>query len=160
MINIDYSLIIVILNFIILLIILNGMLYKPAKKFLTERKAQIATDLDEANESKEKANLLVQKKEDELKLSAEDIREMKKRARGDAEIQAHEIISDAKDHEKKIMQETEEMIEHEKVKAVGEIKEELADMVSSLSAKFLSEKMDEKHDLNVIEKMISERGSK
>ena len=160
MINIDYSLIIVILNFIILLIILNGMLYKPVKKFLTERKAQIAADLDEADESKEKANQLVRKKEDELKFSAEEIRKTKKRARSDAEIQANEIISDAKDHEKKIMQETEEMIEHEKVKAVGEIKEELADMVSKLSAKFLSKKMDEKHDLDVIEKMISERGSK
>jgi len=160
MINIDYSLIIVILNFIILLIILNGLLYKPVKKFLTERKAQIAADLDEADESKEKANQLVRKKEDELKLSAEEIRKTKKKARGDAELQAHEIIDDAKDHEKKIMQETEEMIEHEKVKAVGEIKEELAGMVSELSAKFLSKKMDENNDQDMIEKMISERGNK
>ena len=160
MINIDYSIIIVILNFIILLIILNGLLYKPAKKFLAERKAQIAADLNEADEFKKKANQLVQKKENELKLSAEEIRKMKKKARSDAELQANEIIGDAKDHEKKIMQETEEMIEHEKIKAIGEIKMELAEMVSELSAKFLSKKMDENNDQDMIKKMISERGNK
>ncbi len=160
MINIDYSLLIVILNFIILLVILNTLLYKPIKKFLTERKAQIAGDIDAANDSKEKAQQLVQKKEDEIKLSAEEIRKMKKKARSDAEVQANEIIDDAKDHEKKIMQETEEMIEHEKIKAVGEVKEELAGMVSKLSAKFLSGKMDDKTDLEMIEKMVSERSKK
>ena len=160
MINIDYSLLIVILNFVILLVILNKLLYKPINKFLAERKNKIAADLDDAKESKNKAIELVQQKESELKSSAENIRQLKKKARNEAENEASEIIVSAKEHEKKILKETEQQLVYEKKQTVDKIKTELAEMVSSLSAKFLSKKLDEKEDIALIDKMLSERGKK
>ena len=59
MISIDYTLIIVILNFIVLLAVLNKILYKPIKKFLEERKQTIANDMDGAKKSREDAEELV-----------------------------------------------------------------------------------------------------
>ena len=76
MISIDYSLIIVILNFVLLLIVLNKILYKPIKKFLSERQQKIASDLDEAKASRKQAEELVEQKSNELKQSAEEIRKM------------------------------------------------------------------------------------
>ena len=157
MINIDYSFIIVILNFVLLLIVLNKILYKPIKKFLEERQKTIASDLDEAKASRKQAEKLVEEKSEELKHSAEEIRTMKNAATSDAEGKARDIMKNAKEQEKRILQDTEEQLEIEKVKVMGEIEDELAEMVADLSAKFLSEKLDEKKDYDLIKKIISER---
>ncbi len=160
MISINYAFILVILNFILLLIVLNKILYKPIKKFLIERKKKIASDMDNAVASKLEAEKLVQKKENELKSSAEDVRKMKKFAKRDAESQAVDIVKKAKDQEKKILKDTEEQLVHEKDKAMKEIEGELTEMVTNLSAKFLSEKVDDKNDQNLIKKMLTEREDK
>jgi len=52
---IDFSIIAVILNFVLLLIILNSLLYKPLSKFLADRQNKIQSDVNEANLSLEKA---------------------------------------------------------------------------------------------------------
>ncbi|MCK4654112.1 MAG: F0F1 ATP synthase subunit B [Candidatus Cloacimonetes bacterium] len=160
MINIDYTLIIVILNFVLLLLILNKILYKPIKRFLMERQKKISDDLDQAKDSREKAEQLVEEKGQELKTSAEEIRKMKYASKRDAESQATIIIKSANDQEKKILKDTEEQLKHEKEKVMEEIEDELTSMVSNLSAKFLSEKLDEKKDVNLIKKVISEREKK
>ena len=160
MISINYAFILVILNFILLLIVLNKILYKPIKKFLIERQKKIASDMDNAEASKLEAEKLVQEKESELKASAEDVRKMKKAATRDAESQATVIVRNAKDQEKKILKDTEEQLVHEKDKVMKEIEGELTEMVTNLSAKFLSEKVDDKNDRNLIKKMLTEREDK
>ncbi len=160
MISIDYSLIIVIFNFVLLLIILNKILYKPIKKFLSERQTKISQDIDDAKESKEIAANLVIQKEDELKKSSEEIREMKHHAKQDATEKANEIVKSAKSKEKKIMQETEVQLENERIKVMEKVENELAGMVSNLSAKFLTEQLDKKKDTDLIKKMITEKANK
>ncbi len=159
MISIDYTLIIVILNFALLIIVLNKLLYKPIKKFLSERQVQISNDIDSAEKSRVEATELVASKKSELKNSALEIRQMKQNAKKDAENQASEIVKSAKDHEKKILRDTEEQLEHEKNKTVGIIEEELTEMIADFTEKILSGKMDGKADDALIKKMISERGS-
>ncbi len=160
MISIDYSLIIVILNFVLLLIVLNKILYKPIKKFLEERQQTIASDLDDAKASRTEAEKLVEKKGNELKQSAEEIRKMKGAATSDAEGKARVIVKNAKEQEKRILQDTEHQLKTEKVKVMGDIEDELAEMVAELSSKFLSEKLDENKDKELIKRIISERGNK
>ena len=160
MITINYTFILVILNFILLLIILNRLLYKPIKQFLIERQSKISDDIDQAKASREEAAELVQKKEEELKGSAEDIRKMKGAAKRDAESQATDILKNAKELEKKMQKDTESQLVHEKEKVMKEIEGELAGLVTNLSAKFLSGKIDDKNDQDLIEKMLSEREKK
>ena len=158
MISINYSLLIVILNFVVLLILLNKMLYKPISNFLSERKNKISSDIDEAKKAKEKAAKLVIEKKTELKKSAEDIRKMLDTAKKEAEIKSLDIIKTARDNEKKIMKETEDQLEHEKSKVVEDIESELTSLIANLSAKFLTGKLDVKRDSELIEKILNERG--
>jgi len=159
MISIDYTLILVILNFVLLIVVLNKLMYKPIKRFLSERQGQISRDIESAKESRDKAAELVAAKDAELKNSAEEIREMKQGAKKDAENQATEIVKSAKDHEKKILKDTEEQLEHEKHKALLEIESELTDMIADFTEKILDGKLDDKADNAMIRKMISERGN-
>ncbi|RLC58471.1 MAG: hypothetical protein DRH89_00980, partial [Candidatus Cloacimonadota bacterium] len=89
-----------------------------------------------------------------------EIRKMKNAATGDAESKAKDIMKNAKEQEKLILQDTEKQLKTEKIKVMGEIEDELAEMVAELSSKFLSEKLDEKKDKELIKKIISERESK
>jgi len=156
MISIDYTLIIVILNFVVLLIVLNKLLYKPINKFLAERKQQISDDMDAAKQSREDAKQYVVQKEDDLKKSSEEIRSLKKKATKVAENQATDIIKGAMDREKKMLSDTEELLQHEKGKVVGEISGEIAEMVSQLSAKFISESLKDGNDQELIKKLLAD----
>lgn len=151
---------IVILNFILLLIVLNKLLYKPIKQFLMERQQKISDDIDQAKASRDEAEELVQEKEEELKGSAEDIRKMKGAAKRDAENQATDILKSAKNQEKKILKDTEDQLQNEKIKVMHEIEGELATMISDLSAKFISDKMNGSSDEELIKKMLVEREEK
>ncbi|MBT3168324.1 MAG: F0F1 ATP synthase subunit B [Candidatus Cloacimonetes bacterium] len=156
MISINYAFIIVILNFILLLIVLNKMLYKPIKKFLAEREQKIASDIDDASGNKVKSEKLVEQKHEELKQSAEDIRKMKQLAKRDADKQASEIVDNAHTQEKKILKDTEDQLAHERDKVMKEIEGDLSELVTELSAKFLSEKIDVENDKKMISKIISD----
>lgn len=157
MINIDYTAIIVVLNFIVLLIILNKLLYKPINKFLADRKKGIAKDIEDAKQSKIKADELIKQKEAELKNAAEEIRVMKKSAQKEADKTSEEIIKTAREREKKILSDADIQLKHEKEKTIESIKLELADMISSFSEKFLLEKIDKEADKKLINSII-ERG--
>ncbi len=160
MININYAFILVILNFVLLLIVLNKMLYKPIQKFLIERQKRISTDMDEAQAGREKAKQLVQEKEEELKSSAEEVRKMKQLAQRDAEKKADEIVKLARNQEKKIHKDTAILLEQEKKNAMQEIEKELTTMVSDLSAKFLSKKMNDQKDEELIKNIIEKGDDK
>ena len=58
------------------------------------------------------------------------------------------------------MQETEAQLENERTKVMEKIEEELAGMISNLSAKFLTEKLDKEKDTDLIKKMLAEKGDK
>jgi F-type H+-transporting ATPase subunit b len=160
MINIDYTLILVILNFVVLLAILHKVLYKPIQNFLEERQKKINDDMDAAHASREEAAKLASKREEELKASSDEIRKMKQAARREADHQAEDIVKQAKEHEKRIAQETEEQINLERKKAMGQLQGELAEMVAALSEKFLSQKLNDEADTRIIEQMVEQRSTK
>ena len=82
---------------------------------------------------------------------------MKNAAKRDAESQATEIVKNAKNQEKKILKETEDQLQNEKTKVMHEIEGELATMISDLSAKFISGKLDSEEDEKLIKKFLAER---
>jgi F-type H+-transporting ATPase subunit b len=127
---------------------------------LEERKQTIADDLDGAKKSREDAEELVTQRGDELKQSADEIRKLKQASKRDAESQASDILKEAKHQEKRILKETEEQLEQEKAKTLKELEGELAEMVSSLSEKFLSGKIDDKKDTELIKEIITKRSDK
>ena len=160
MISIDYSLIIVILNFILLLVILNKVLYKPVKSFLIERQSSIASDLEEAEKSKAIAEELVIKQEEEFKKSAYEIREMKEQAKKDAESKSDEIIKEARNREKAILADTEKQLAHEKQKVLQVIEGELGEKITLLASTIIGKNIDDKIDAAMIEKLLQEERDK
>ena len=155
MVSIDYSLILVILNFIVLMWLLNKFIFQNVKKFLKQRQEKIATELKETEEARIELQGLVEKKEAELKKADAEIRAEKKRLLDKAEVQAGQILKEAKDKEKEIIQESKHELLSQKSKIVQGISDEVAVLVAKVSEKIIGQKIDEKTDAEVIRNMIS-----
>ena len=160
MISIDYTLIIVVLNFVLLLIVLNKLLFKSISKFLKERQKKIEEDLNNAEEAKKSAAELVVLKENEYQESAKEARRLKEIAKHEAKKNADSLIQSAKFKEKEILKETESKLEREREKAIKEIQSDIVNLVSSVTGKILAKDLNNDDDKVFINQLISERGQK
>lgn len=159
MISIDVSSIIVVINFIILLVLLKAYLYKPIKKFLTERQEFIASKTESMVKAEKKAKDLQEQRQQELDGAMDEARQLRKKAQDEAELQASEIIKNAKEQRKRLLDNAEKQIEFEKEKAVQSIGSDIAGMISELSGKFIENTLTKEEDEKMIRKLISERGN-
>ena len=156
MISIDYSLIIVILNFVLLLIVLNKLLFKPMKKFLSNRQQEVSKEMTDARINREEADKLLKQRDEELKSSSEEIRTLTKQAKKEAEKHSEEILKEAKIRERVILQESEQQIELRKSEAFKEIEADVINLVSDLTGKIIGKKIDADADKKLINSLMKE----
>ena len=156
--TIDISLVAVILNFVLLLIILNAILYKPLKGFLSDRQKKIQSDIEEASKSIEKAYNLAQQREYELKNAIEEARNIKEAIRVEAENQAENIIKAAKEHERDIISQTENKLKTMSEQTMRDFESQITEIVADLTGKVLAEKIDDVKDRELINRLLANRG--
>ncbi len=157
MISIDVSLVVVILNFILLLIVLNKVAFKPLREMLEKRQKQIQDDIDSAGKSKEDAQQLLKTQEEEYKQATTEARHLRDKIKKEAQIEADKIIDEAHAQNKKLLADGEKRLEMESKKALKSLEGEVATLVAELSSKVLGTKIDSEKDKELIEKMLKER---
>ena len=157
--TIDISFVLVILNFVFLLIVLNKILYKPLKGYFTDRQTQIKNDVEEASRSVEQAKQLVIEKEDELKKAFVEARNIKDNIVKEAEIHAETIVLTARKTEADILADREYKLKELEKKAKEELENELSDIIVALTSQILAEKIDGPKDKEMINRLLSNRGS-
>ena len=109
------------LQFLVLMAILNALFYKPLGKAIDERTDYVRTSLKEARELKEKSDVLAAQYENELR---------------DVRRQSQDIIAAAKAEAEKIsnakIQEAQQEVAAQKQQAADEIEAQKAEAMSSL----------------------------
>ncbi len=156
MVSIDYSLILVILNFIVLMWLLNKFIFQNVRKFLEKRQEKIASELKETEVARVEAQDLVSQKKEELKKADFEIREEKKRVIDKAEGQANQILDEAKSREKEILQETKKELLSQKDGVISGISDEVVALVAKVSEKIIAQRLDKDADTKLIKKIISQ----
>ena len=160
MVNIDYTLILVIVNFIILLIILKKLLYKPLMDFVNKRESQIRDDLEGAKEHKEESEKILEKQKELLRKAKEEARNIRDEATKSARIQSEQILHDSEEKRDIIIQEALEIIDVEVSKAKESIQSQIGDFVVELTDKIIGKKLTEDEDVKLINEMIKEESHK
>jgi F-type H+-transporting ATPase subunit b len=118
-----------IVNFLVLLFILNKLLYKPILKVLQDRKERIAESLKNADEIEKKLLKTEEDREKKLQLATEEA----KGIISDATMSANQIIADA--HTKaaldieELVAKAHESMRQERVQMHQEINKKIADLV-------------------------------
>ena len=141
MVDLNGTLLIQIVNFIILCAILGHLCYKPVLKVLDDRKARIKNDLDSAAQSKAAAEELKVSYEAQLKDAQAKAQEIVDKAVKEAKVQAQAQIDEAHASIAKAKEQASQQIERERKDALEDLKAQVAVLSCDIAAKIISKNM-------------------
>lgn len=154
--GIDWKLLIAqIVNFLILLFVLYKFTYGPILAILEKRQKKIEKGLADADEARKKLEESQEKQKEILKKARNEAKDIIEKARIQAEKLRSDIAVEAKARSEKIISDAKVEIEREKEKTIAEIKSEIGELVVAATEKIIDEKLDEKRDGELIEKVIN-----
>jgi F-type H+-transporting ATPase subunit b len=143
------------LNFIVLVVLLHLILYKPIVKLLSEREKRIKEGVENAEkaEASLKESRLI--REDMMKNAKVETQGMLEKARKEGENLKNAMVTEAQDQAKKIIQSGHQSIEMEKAKTMDELKTNAVHLVINATEKVLREKVDSAKDAKMIEESLN-----
>ncbi len=145
-----------IVNFIILLIILRLLLYKPILNMLNSRKQKIQESLEYADRVKKEA--ADQQKEFERKLE-ETRRETQAAAQAAAQVGEKEreaILTQARDEARKLVEQAKEQIEYERKQMMAELHDEVVRLSLMAAQKVIGQSLDDSAHRRLVSDFIAQ----
>lgn len=143
------------LNFIILLVVLNAILYKPLTKLLTEREHKIKEGVENAEKAEASLKEARSVREDMMKSAKVESQSMLEKARKEGEGLKNNMTLEAQEQAKKIVDNGHQVLALEKAKTMEELKAKTAKMIVQTAEKIIREKMDSPKDAKMIEESLN-----
>ncbi|VMW72420.1 proton-translocating ATPase, F0 sector, subunit b [Streptococcus pneumoniae] len=145
-------------SFILLLVLIKKFAWSNITGIFEERAEKIASDIDRAEESRQKAEVLAQKREDELAGSRKEAKTIIENAKETAEQSKANILADAKLEAGHLKEKANQEIAQNKVEALQSVKGEVADLTISLAGKIISQNLDSHAHKALIDQYIDQLG--
>lgn len=153
-----WQIIISLLNLLILFLILKKLLFKPVKKILAERQAQVDDIYNEANQANKEAQTNKQAYADKLAASKEEATNILRNARELAEQSSQEIIQEAHNKADSAVRKANAEIANERKKAINEIKNEISEISINIAEQVVGREINEKDHSDLINNFIENIG--
>lgn len=145
-------------NFLVLLILLRAVAYKPFMNMLEKRKELIESSIAAAEEDKKQAEALRASLQAELQHSRQEAAEIVARAAKNAEEQAQQIIEVAKAEAVRVRDGALADIQREKEKAVAELRDQVATLSILVAGKIIDQKLNDDIQKDLVNKFVKEAG--
>lgn len=145
-------------SFILLLVLIKKFAWSNITGIFEERAEKIASDIDRAEEARQKAEVLAQKREDELAGSRKEAKTIIENAKETAEQSKANILADAKLEAGHLKEKANQEIAQNKVEALQSVKGEVADLTISLAGKIISQNLDSHAHKALIDQYIYQLG--
>ncbi|AEG61892.1 F0F1 ATP synthase subunit B [Desulforamulus ruminis] len=145
-------------NFLVLLILLRAVAYKPFMNMLEKRKELIESSIAAAEEDKKQAEQLRASLQAELKRTREEAAEIMAKATKNAEEQAQQIIEAAKAEANRVKDSAVVEIQREKEKAVSELRDQVATLSILVAGKIIDQKLNDDIQKDLVNKFVKEAG--
>ncbi|VJB87307.1 proton-translocating ATPase, F0 sector, subunit b [Streptococcus pneumoniae] len=145
-------------SFILLLVLIKKFAWSNITGIFEERAEKIASDIDRAEEARQKAEVLAQKREDELAGSRKEAKTIIENAKETDEQSKANILADAKLEAGHLKEKANQEIAQNKVEALQSVKGEVADLTISLAGKIISQNLDSHAHKALIDQYIDQLG--
>ncbi|MCL5951507.1 MAG: F0F1 ATP synthase subunit B [Chloroflexi bacterium] len=145
-----------IVNFIILLVVLRLLLYKPVLNMLHSRRQKIQESLEYAE--RVKAEAAEQQKEFERKLE-ETRRETQAAAAAAAQVGEKEreaILNQAREDARKLVEQAKEQIEYERKKMMADLRDEVVRLSLLAAQKVIGQSLDDQAHRQLVSEFIAQ----
>ncbi|MEG0255535.1 MAG: F0F1 ATP synthase subunit B [Vagococcus sp.] len=145
-------------SFLVLLLALKKFAWGPVVKMMQDREEKIASDIDNAEQSKVEADKLEKQRQTELKQSRTEAQNIIAQAKDTAENNAHAILVDAQEHATRIKKQAQEDLRIERERMIDEAKKEVADLSVEIASKILKKELSASTHQELIQSSIEKLG--
>lgn len=154
--NLNFTLVIEVLSFAILVFILTKIVYTPLLNFLDKRKTLIQDSIEEAKRLRGESDRNLEESKRILKEAKDQALKMKDQANIEAEELKIRSLEKAKKETSQIMDEAKREIKTELDSARQKIKNEVADISIQVAKKLLSREVELKDHKRLVDEAIKE----
>jgi len=152
--NINATLIIQLISFLILVGLLAKYLYKPLTEFLDKRAEQVQQVIDEAKNDQQEARKNLDMSKARLDEVRDEILQLKAEADKQVDYHKRQIVDEAKKEAGHIVSRSKEEIEKQAREAREEIKKQVGDLSVDIARKIIEKELDIKDHEHIIRNAI------
>jgi F-type H+-transporting ATPase subunit b len=145
-----------VLTFLLLLLILKKVAWKPILNALDEREAKIRESLEMAEKAKDEAALMIAEHKQSIQQAEEEAKAIVEQARRYAEQVKEKMLEDSKQQAQKIVGDASLEIERKKNEAFTELKRSVAELSIAIAEKLLRKNLDHQQQSKVVDEYIKE----
>jgi F-type H+-transporting ATPase subunit b len=158
LINIDKSLIIQVINFLILLFVLHRLLYKPLLAKMDERSNAIRKSLEEAQAARAEAARAQEENAARLRAAYAEAAAIREQALRDAQDEARKQIESAQAQSRKLVEDTKSQLDGEIRRAREELRREVADLAIGVAEKLVRQSLRDEDHRRIVDDAIASLG--
>lgn len=141
-----------VVNFIIFFLILRHFFYQKVKDMIVKRQEDVTAEITEAEDKKAAAKVLKLEYEEKIAGIQEKERNVLREANLEGQEQRKEIIAQAREDAKKIMDKTMIELDFEKKKAMNEVKSNIVELSLFATEKIIKKAVDKKqHEAMILD---------
>jgi F-type H+-transporting ATPase subunit b len=137
-----YEIIMQVINFGILLWLLNKFLFTPLGGFLEKRSQEIADNIDESKQAQQEAQTLLDESKEEVAKSKLEAKRIVTHAIETGTFEKKKMMDNAEQKVKELLVYGKEEVKREVQKAKVELKNQIADISIDIASKVLEKKID------------------
>lgn len=141
-------------NFLLLLLVLKFILYKPLMKVMKDREERIKDGIENATRADEMMKESETTRLETIKSAKVESHKILESARSSAEDTKTEIIEEAQKEAGTILENGRNIVELEKERAAQELKDQSVNLIIQTAEKILREKLDDVKDRKIIEEKL------
>jgi len=159
LIEFNWTSLMVVINLLILYIILKKFFWEKIREFMKERENAVRDAFDSAEAMNKRADEKMRNYSARIANVEEEGREIIRQARAQADVQAQEIIEDARKQASELMAKTERNIELEKAKAMEEMRQEIGTLALMAAEKIVGREIDNIGQEKIVDDVIDQARS-
>ena len=145
-----------VVTFIILLILLKKIAWKPILSALDKRENDIREALSQAETAKEEAKKILEENQAILAKAEEESKKIIEQSRNYAQSLKDQMLLESKEQAKKIIDEASSEIERKKDAAFEELKGQIAEIAVNAAEKIIRESLDAQKGKQVVDRYLNE----
>ncbi|MDD3167951.1 MAG: F0F1 ATP synthase subunit B [Eubacteriales bacterium] len=159
LIHLDWTLLMVAVNVLILYVILKHFFFEKVHNFMLDRQNAVKDAFDQADRTNKMADDMLGKYNKQIADIENEGREIIKNAKIKADAQAKDITDEANSKASEMILQAQREIEREKLKAVSEMRQQIASLAIYAAEKIIEKQLDASGQEEIIQRVIEQAGS-
>ena len=158
-INLNMTLLVQMVNFLILIVLLQRFLYKPLTQFLATRADGIKRSLEEAKAAREAAANAQQEYEARIAATRREAAALRESAVREVEEERQRLLKVSRDEAARLLTEAKAQIEQEVKRAKAELRAEVVGLSLGVAERLIGRSLTTEDDRRLAEQVVQEIGA-